>query len=41
MGVTYKFGDTTVTPLMSIAVLIVTTAVFYGLSIWNLSRKKS
>lgn len=41
MGVTYKFGDTTVTPLMSIAVLIVTAAVFYGLSIWNLSRKKS
>ncbi len=41
MGVTYKFGDTTATPLMSIAVLIVTTAVFYGLSIWNLSRKKS
>ncbi|HPR40327.1 MAG TPA: ABC transporter permease, partial [Oscillospiraceae bacterium] len=41
MGVTYKFGGTTVTPLTSIAVLIVTAAVFYGLSIWNLSRKKS
>lgn len=41
MGVTYRFGDTAVPPILSIAVLIATAAVFYGLSIWNLSRKKN
>lgn len=40
MGVTYEFGGTTATPLLSILVLIATAAVFYVLSIWNLSRKK-
>ena len=40
MGVTFKFGDTTVTPLMSIAILVVSGLIFLGLSILNLSRKK-
>lgn len=40
MGVFYQVGDKEVTPLMSIAVLIATALIFYGLSIWNLSRKK-
>jgi len=41
MGVVYRVGDATVPPLLSIAVLIATTAVFYVLSILSLSRKKS
>lgn len=40
MGVVYQFGDTEVTPAMSIAILVVTAIVFYGLSILNISRKK-
>lgn len=40
MGVVFKFGDTTVTPLMSIAILVVSGLIFLGLSILNLSRKK-
>ncbi len=40
MGVTFKFGDTTVTPLMSIAILVVSGLFFLGLSILNLSRKR-
>lgn len=39
MGVTFKFGETTVSWLASILVLLVTAVVFYGLSIINLSRK--
>jgi multidrug/hemolysin transport system permease protein len=40
MGVTYKFGDTACTPLMSIAILLATIVVFYVLSLINLSRKQ-
>ncbi len=40
MGVTFKFGETTVTPAPSIAILLLTSAVFYGLSIIRLSAKK-
>lgn len=40
MGVTLKFGETTVTPVMSIGILILTSLIFYGSSILNLSRKK-
>lgn len=40
MGVVFKFGDTTVTPLMSIAILVVSGLFFLGLSILNLSRKR-
>lgn len=40
MGVVYQFGDTEVTPAMSIAILVVTAIAFYGLSILNISRKK-
>lgn len=40
MGINFVFGDTVVTPLASIIILICTGLVFYGLSIINLSRKK-
>ncbi len=40
MGVTFKIGDTTVTPLLSIGILIASGLVFLTLSILNLSRKK-
>ncbi|HHY28783.1 MAG TPA: ABC transporter permease [Desulfitobacterium dehalogenans] len=39
MGVTFRFGDTLLTPQGSILVLLVTAGLFYGLSILNLSRK--
>ena len=40
LGVTFKFGDATVTPLISIAILVVAGIVFLGLAMLNLSRKK-
>ncbi len=40
MGVTFKFGDTVVTPLTSIIILLATAVVFYGLALINLSRKQ-
>jgi multidrug/hemolysin transport system permease protein len=40
MGVTFKFGDTVITPTMSIVFLVVTAAVFFGLSILSISRKQ-
>jgi len=40
MGVAFRFGETDVTPLMSVAILLATAVVFYSLSILNLSRKK-
>ncbi|AFM01020.1 ABC-2 type transporter [Desulfitobacterium dehalogenans ATCC 51507] len=40
MGVTFRFGDTLLTPQGSILVLLVTAGLFYGLSILNLSRKR-
>lgn len=39
-GNVYKFGDFTVTPFMSVLVLIATALLFYGLAILNISRKK-
>jgi multidrug/hemolysin transport system permease protein len=39
MGVVFKFGDATVEPIISIGILILTSVVFYSLSIWNISRK--
>lgn len=39
MGVVFKFGDATASSFTSVIVLIVTAVVFYGLSIYNLSRK--
>jgi multidrug/hemolysin transport system permease protein len=41
MGVTFKFGDTVITPLISICILVLTAVLFYGLSIWNISRKRN
>lgn len=40
MGVTLKFADSEVTPLISIGILMLTAIVFYGLSVINISRKK-
>lgn len=40
LGVTYQFGDTTISATTSILILIATTVVFYGLAILNISRKK-
>lgn len=39
MGVTFRFGDTPVTPLMSMSILALTAAIFYGLSVLSISRK--
>lgn len=39
MGVTFKFGDTIISPLVSAMILIVTAIICYGLAIINLSRK--
>jgi len=38
MGVTYAFGDKVVTPLASVLVLVIATAVFFGLSVLSFSR---
>ncbi len=40
LGVVFKFGAHVVTPLESIAALILTAIVFYGLATVNMSRKK-
>lgn len=40
LGVTFKFGGTTVTPLTSVIILLLTAAVFYTLALLNLSRKQ-
>ena len=39
MGVIYRFGDTTVSEFTAVIVLLATAAVFYGLSVWSVSRK--
>lgn len=39
MGVRFFFGDTALSPLWSLVILLLTILVFYGLSILNLSRK--
>ncbi len=41
MGVSYKFGDFTVTPLMSIAFLVLTGILFYGLAMMRMSKKRA
>jgi multidrug/hemolysin transport system permease protein len=40
MGVTLKFGDTTVTPLTSVVILLATAAVFYTLALLSISKKQ-
>jgi multidrug/hemolysin transport system permease protein len=40
MGVTLKFGESIVTPLISIIILVLTALLFFALSILNLSKKK-
>lgn len=39
IGTELAFGDTAVTPLVSILVLVGTGLVFYCLALWNMSRK--
>ncbi len=39
MGVVYRFGDTQVSPLISVFILLATSVVFFGLSIISVSRK--
>ena len=39
LGVTFQYGDKTATPLTSVIILLITAAVFYGLSVLSLSRK--
>ncbi|MPM46870.1 hypothetical protein SDC9_93577 [bioreactor metagenome] len=39
MGVTFKFGSYDVSPWVSILILVFTAAIFYGLSLLNMSRK--
>lgn len=41
MGITFEFGEISVTPVMSIGILLLTAFVFYCLSIWNISRNKN
>ncbi|NMA25158.1 MAG: ABC transporter permease [Clostridiales bacterium] len=40
MGVILKFGDTTVSAYVSIAIIVLTAAVFFLLTILNISRKR-
>ncbi|NLA77907.1 MAG: ABC transporter permease [Clostridiales bacterium] len=40
LGVTFRFGDYTVTPLVSVVILIATAVVFYLLSVISMRRKK-
>lgn len=40
MGVEYAFGNAVSTPLVNIIVLVASALVFFGLSIWNVSRKR-
>ncbi len=40
MGVTFKFSGTTITPLASIAILLVSAAVFCMLTLWRVKRKR-
>jgi multidrug/hemolysin transport system permease protein len=40
MGMTFKFGDATVSVMTSILILIGSAVLFYGLALWNISRKK-
>ncbi|WP_232695461.1 ABC transporter permease [Brevibacillus daliensis] len=41
MGVVYQFGDYTIGVGTSVSILIVTTILFYGLSVLNISRKSA
>lgn len=41
MGVSFKFGDFAVTPIMSIAFLILTGILFYGLAMMRMSKKRA
>lgn len=40
MGVTFKLGDFTITPLISVLFLVAAAVLFYGLSMASMARKK-
>jgi len=40
MGVVFEFGGTAVSPLAHILVLLASSALFYALALWNISRKR-
>ena len=40
LGIRFFFGDTFLSPLVSILLLIGTTVVFFGISVWVLSKRK-
>jgi len=40
MGIAYRFGDFEITPLMSIAILAASAAVFFGLAVMNMRTAK-
>ena len=40
MGVTFRFGSYEVSPWLSILILVVTAAIFYSLSILNMSKRR-
>ncbi len=39
MGVTFQYGGTVASPLVSVFVLLGTTVLFFGLSMMNMSKK--
>lgn len=40
LGVTFSFGDVTISPIIGIVILVVTAVVFFALAVINISRKK-
>lgn len=40
MGVTFHFGSSAVSPWISVLILVFTAAVFYGLSLLNMSKRR-
>lgn len=41
MGVTFNIGETMLSPAVSVIILLITAIIFYGLSLFVISRKKS
>lgn len=41
IGIVLRFGDTVLQPWMHVVVLLATTAIFFGLSVWLVSRSKA
>ncbi len=41
LGVTFKIGDTVISPVLSILYLLIVTIIFFLLAVWRLSKKDS